>query len=441
MIDLPVATAILVGGLMLLLAVGIPVAFAFLCINLVGAAIFLGGEPGLDQLVRNSVSSVMSFSLAPIVFFVLMGEVLFHTGVALRSIDAVDRLIRRVPGRLSVVAIVGGTVFSAISGSTIATTAMLGSLLLPRMLARGYEKKIAMGPIMAIGAVDVLIPPSALTVLLGSLAGISITKLLFASIVPGLIMAGIFLSYVIARCYWNPSLAPVEADCDDEPGLSVWKPVLIYVVPLVLIFVVVVGSMTGGWATPTEAAAIGAAASIAASALYGMLTVQALRKALLETVAISAMVLFIILASTTFAQILNFSGVTSAFVTMILDQQLTPMTFVLWMVLILVVMGFFLDQVSIMMITLPFLMPIVSVMGIDPIWLGIIFLISMQLGLLHPPFGLLLFTMKGVAPPEIGMGQICLAALPFVMLAMVVLVLVIMVPQVATWLPEAMLTR
>jgi TRAP-type C4-dicarboxylate transport system permease large subunit len=149
------------------------------------------------QVVRNGVASITNFSLTPIPFFVLMGEVLFHTGLAMRAIDSFDKAIRGVPARLSVVAIVAGTVFSAISGSTIATTALLGSLLLPQMLKRGYHPRLAMGPIMAIGGVDMLIPPSALTVLLGSLAGISISGLLIAGVVPGFVMATMFLAWII----------------------------------------------------------------------------------------------------------------------------------------------------------------------------------------------------------------------------------------------------
>ena len=180
---------LLFGGLVAVMGLGLPVAFAFLVLNVIGAILFLGGEPGLAQLARNAVQSITSFSLTPIPFFVLMGEVLFHTGVALKAIDAFALLIRRVPGRLAVIAIVAGTVFSAISGSTIATTALLGSLMLPTMLARGYDPRMAMGPIMGIGGVDMLIPPSALTVLLGSLAGISIAGLLIGGIVPGLILS------------------------------------------------------------------------------------------------------------------------------------------------------------------------------------------------------------------------------------------------------------
>src|SRR5579862_5479121 len=169
----PMASLLLLGGSMVLLFMGMPVALSFIAINLIGAAMFLGGDAGVHQLVRNSVAAVVNFSLTPIPLFILMGEVLFHTGLAIKVIDGVERLIRQVPGRLAVVAVVAGTVFSAISGSTIATTAMLGSLMLPVMLSRGYHPTMATGPLMAIGAVDMLIPPSALTVLLGSLSGIS----------------------------------------------------------------------------------------------------------------------------------------------------------------------------------------------------------------------------------------------------------------------------
>src|SRR5204862_6391392 len=240
------ASLILFGGLVAIMGLGLPVAFAFLALNIVGAWLFLGGEPGLAQLARNAVQSVTSFSLTPIPFFVLMGEVLFHTGVAMKAIDAFALLIRRVPGRLSVIAIVAGTVFSAISGSTIATTALLGSLMLPTMLARGYEPKMAMGPIMGIGGVDMLIPPSALTVLLGSLAGISISGLRIGGIVPGLILSALFVGYIILRATLNPSLAPEGPVEPGPPGVARWVPFLIHVLPLVLIFGMVVGAMTAG---------------------------------------------------------------------------------------------------------------------------------------------------------------------------------------------------
>src|SRR5580765_6952499 len=245
------ASIIMFGGLVALMSLGLSVAFGFLAVNIVAALLFLGGEQGLSQLARNAVQSVTSFSLTPIPFFVLMGEVLFHSGVALKAIDAFALLIRNVPGRLAVIAIVAGTVFSAISGSTIATTALLGSLMLPTMLQRGYDKSLAMGPIIGIGGVDMLIPPSALAVLLGSLAGISISGLLIGGIVPGLILSVMYVGSIIARATMNPALAPNEPLEDGPKGFARWVPFVTHVIPLVLIFGLVIGAMTRGWATPT----------------------------------------------------------------------------------------------------------------------------------------------------------------------------------------------
>ncbi len=427
---------LLFGGLVAAMALGLPVAFAFLALNVVGAFVFLGGEPGLAQLARNAVQSITSFSLTPIPFFVLMGEVLFHTGVALKAIDAFALLIRRVPGRLSVIAIVAGTVFSAISGSTIATTALLGSLMLPTMLARGYDPRMAMGPIMGIGGVDMLIPPSALTVLLGSLAGISIAGLLIAGIVPGLLLSVMYVGYIVARAAIDPALAPQEQQVEEGPrGVARWLPFATHVVPLVLIFGLVIGAMTGGVATPTEAAAIGAAGTIAAAALYRSLTLAKLMKALIGTVAVSGTILFIIVGATTFAQVLSFSGVVNGLIGLVNGLGLSVDALVVAMLLILLFLGCFVDQVSMMLITLPFFMPLIQRYGIEPIWFGVLFLICMQLGLLTPPFGLLLFTMKGVAPPAITMRQVYMASLPYITMSALILFLIFFFPAIATWLP------
>jgi tripartite ATP-independent transporter DctM subunit len=432
-----IAACLLFGSLTLLFALALPAAFAFLGINIVGAWVWLGKDAGLIQLVRNGVTSISSFSLTPIPFFILMGEVLFHTGVAMKAIDAIDRLIWRVPGRLSVVAVVAGTIFSAISGSTIATTALLGSLLLPQMLARGYHPNMAMGPIMAIGGVDMLIPPSALTVLLGSLAGISISQLLIAGIVPGFLLSCLFVGWIVLRTTLDPSLAPAF----EHEALTLWqrvRPLLLYVAPLVMIFVIVVAAMTAGWATPTEAAAIGAVATVVVAWIYRALTWSNLMQALMGTAGISGIILFIIVGATTFAQILTFSGATNGLVEAIKGAELAPWLVLAMMLVILVVLGCFVDQVSMMLISLPFFMPLVAAYGFDAVWFGVLFLMCMQLGLLTPPFGMLLFTMKSVAPREIAMSQVWRAATPYVVMGVLALAAVIAYPPLATWLPKAL---
>lgn len=430
-----IAAWFMLGGSTVLLLIGMPVAFTFIAINIVGAWLYMGGQAGLGQLARSSVSSVTAFSLTPIPLFVLMGEILFHTGLALKVIEGVERLIRRVPGRLAVVAVVAGTVFSAISGSTIATTAMLGSLMLPVMLARGYHPRLAAGPIMAIGAVDMLIPPSALTVLLGSLSGISISKLLIGGVLPGAILSVAFVLWIIVRVRFSPHLAPDDGTDRTYAGWARWQPFFAYVLPCLSIFGVVVGALAMGWATPTECAALGAFATLVFALLYRALTRRALLRALKGTAAISGMILFIILGATTFAQILSFSGASNGLVQLITGQGLSAGVIIAGMMLMLIFLGIFVDQVSMMMITLPIFMPVVLALGVDPVWFGVMFLICMQLGLLLPPHGLLLMTMRGVAPPQVTMGHIFLSVVPYVAMSLLLLAAVFWVPKIATWLP------
>jgi tripartite ATP-independent transporter DctM subunit len=427
---------VLLGTLVLLMALGLPVVFAFFATNLVGAYVFMGGENGIMQLVRNAVDSVQSFALLPIPLFILMGEIMFYTGVAARAIDAVDRLIARVPGRLSLVAITGGTIFASLSGSSIANTAMLGSTLLPEMYRRGYQPSIAIGPIVAVGGIAILIPPSALAVLLGSIAQIPIGALLIASIVPGLILAGLFFLYVILRCRLDPSLAPAY----DVKSLS-WRERLLpfakYVLPLSAIFVVVVGSIIGGIATPTESAALGAAAALIAAAAYRRLSWKNFVVSIRQTLRFTVMTLFIICGSITFSQIMAFSQASNGLSAAVLGVGLAPLELLAGMLLILLFLGCFMDQVSMMMITIPLFMPLAQQAGFDTVWFGVLMLMCLEISLATPPFGLLLFVAKG-ASPESTMGEIVRSTAPFIALALAVVVLLIAFPQLTLWLPRLM---
>lgn len=431
------ALFLLLGLLVGLLMLGLPVAFAFFAVNIVGAFVFLGGEIGLMQMVRNSVTALTNYSLAPIPLFILMGELLLHTGVAFRAINAIERLIARIPGRMPIVSVAGGTVFAALSGSSMANTAMLGSALLPEMLRRGYEPRIAMGPIMATGGIAMLIPPSALAVLLGSLAGMSISKLLVAGIVPATLMAALFIGYIVFVCVRDPSRAPRE----DAPSVSGWaryRPFVVDVLPLSLIFLAVVGSLVAGIATPTESAALGCVASAIAAVGYRALDRRNLAVSLVETAKISVMILFIIVASITFAQILAFSGATDGLVSLVSGSGLSPAMIVVTMVLVLLFLGCFVDQVSMLMITVPFFVPLAKAVDIDLLWLGVLYLLTMEISFLTPPFGLLLFVMKGVAPPPITLGEVYRAALPFLLIELFVLALLVTWPAMGTWLPNVL---
>ncbi|MAK56343.1 MAG: C4-dicarboxylate ABC transporter permease [Pusillimonas sp.] len=432
-----VALSILVGTLAFCLLLGMPVAVSFFGVNVVGAFIFLGGEVGLVQMTRNVVTAITNYNLAPIPLFILMGEILLHSGMAFKAIDAIERLITKIPGRMSVVAVVAGTVFSALSGSTIANTAMLGRSLMPEMLRRGYHPTLSMGPIMATGGIAMLIPPSALAVLVGSLAGMSISRLLIAGILPALIMATLFFGYIVLRAKLRPQDAPAD-DPVQRSAKERWMPFLIYVVPLSGILIVVVGSLLGGIATPTESAALGVIASFVAAAGYRCLTWSVIWDTLRETARTSTMILFIIMASTTFSQILSFSGATSGMVSLITGAGADPFMVLLAMILVLIILGCFIDQVSMVMITVPLFIPVANAVGIDLIWLGVIYLLTMEMAFLTPPFGLLLFVMKGIAPESVGIKTVYRAAMPFLAMMFTVLILVLVFPGIGLWLPSLM---
>lgn len=428
---------IMLGAVCVQLFMGVPVAFAFLAVNALGAWLFLGGLSALETFPQESLEAIGSFSLTPIPMFILMGELLFQTGVAIRAIEAIDRLISRVPGRLAVVSLMGGTAFASLSGSTIASTALIGNTMLPRMVEQKYNPKIAMGSIMSVGGIAMLIPPSALAVLLASLAEQSIAALLIAGIVPALLMATLFLAYVIIRCRLDPSLAP-EEDTSEVRRVE-WRPLIVYVLPLFTIFGAVLGSMFGGFASATEAASIGCLATVIVCAFYRSLSWKAVWVSVIETAKISGMILFIVAGSLTFSQIIAVSGGTTGLLRAFGEAALTPMMIVLIMMLILLVLGCFMDQVSMILLTLPFFIPLALANDINIVWLMLLILVAMEVSLLTPPFGLLLFVMKGVAPPNIKLTDVYAAAMPFVVMKYVVLIVLLLWPQVATWLPDLIL--
>ena len=473
------ALSLMLGTVCAFMFLGLPVALAFFAANVLGTYLFINGDIGLVYMPMEFHNAI-KFTLSPIALFLLMGEILLQTGVAFKAIGAIDRMISKIPGRLSVVSIIGGTVFSSLSGSTIANTAILGSVLLPDMIKRGYKPSIAMGPIMAVGGIAMLIPPSALAVLLASLAEQSIAKLLIAGIVPGMLMAFLFFAYVVIRCKLDPSLAPAYEP--DESGLEQpvsfelniagktrWQyaydgprrrrinrilPFLVYILPLFMIFVVVVGSIFFKFAAPTEAAALGCLASLGACYFFRLFknyirisgiegadfNWRAIAKALLETAKINTMILFIIAGSLVFSQALANSGATDGLLNELTKMDLTPLGVVLIMMAVLLFLGAFMDQVSMLLLTMPFFLlgssSLQVVFNIDVTWLMVLMLIAMEISLLTPPFGLLLYVMKGVAPFDVSLGQVVKSALPFVFIELAVLALLIAVPEVATWLPS-----
>jgi tripartite ATP-independent transporter DctM subunit len=421
----------IVGGVLVMMFGGVPIAFSFLIVSILGVLVLQGGGAAYEQLIISMIGSVGTFALVPIPLFVLMGSVLWRSNLGRQAVDALDRLMGRMPGRLALLTLASGGVFSALSGSTMANTAMLGKMLLPEMLRRHYSKDVSMGTIMAAGGLAMMIPPSALAVILASIAKLSVAKVLLAAIVPGLLMGGAYAAYVIVRSVLSTKAAPVY-----EYTPASWRDTFVGLIrdlmPLSLIMGAVTGLILVGIATPTEAAAIGALASIILAFGYGRLSARVLKLALYDTLKITVMTFAILAGAQSFTQILAYSGATSGFLAAALSIDIPPVAIVIGTQIIVLILGCFMDQVAIMLITLPFFMPVILSMGYDPIWFAILMLINLETALMTPPLGLLLVVMKGVAPKSTTMGDIYAAAVPFVVINMLVVMLLIAFPQIVT---------
>ncbi len=431
------ALTLMLGVMVILMLSGMPVAVSFLLIDILGAVIFLGGTAGIVQLVLNMMESLTSFSLLPVPLFILMGEVMFHSQLGFKAIDVVDQWIGKIPGRLSLLAILGGSIFSTMSGSTMATTAILGSMLVPDMQKRGYHKTMSIGPVMGSGGLSMLIPPSALAILLAALNQISVGGLLIAGILPGCLIALFYAGYVIIRCMLQPRLAP-PFEIPDISVMAKIRGTVIHVLPLGLIIFLVIGLIFLGVATPSEAAALGALGTILLAAAYGKMDAGTLKKSIIGTVRVTSMMFMIIVGSMTFSQILAFSGASAGLIQVVTDLDLPPIMVLISMQVLLLFLGCFMDNLSMVMIAIPIFLPIVNALHFDTLWFSLIMLINMEMGNTTPPFGLLLFVMKGVSPPDTTMGDIYKAGIPFLLCDALAMIMVMIFPQIALYLPGLM---
>jgi len=476
---------LLLGSILVLMFVGVPVGIAFLIVCTVTAYLIYGRfgsfdanlEASVFQLADNAFSNIAIFAIVPIPMFLLMGELFFHTGLANRMFNAVEMLMGRVPARLSYVTVAGGTALATLSGSSMGSTALLGTLMVPEMTKRGYKKHMSIGPILGTGGLAMLIPPSALAVLLGTIAEIDIGKLLIAGIVPGVILALMYAVLIFVRATLDPDAAPAY-DVDFVPYGVRFIVFARDVLPMVSIIGMVVVLIMGGIATPSEAAAYGSVGVILLALLYLYLTPiavltwlafvrratgeadAALRRAACDQIRrfwpsfaralwksmwgagrVTVIALVILLGSSLFSNVLAASGASVKLIEWVTGFDVSAYVMILFMLGILLLLGMFMDQLAMMLLTVPIFFPVIAKldfgMSLDmtQIWFGVIMLLAMEISFTTPPFGLLLFVMQGVAPPGTRFGEICLAAIPFMACAMLLVALIIMVPGVATWLP------
>ncbi len=426
------------GGFLLLMLTGLQVAFCFMLINIIALTIFWGLDGAMQNITISIFGSVASFTLLPLPLFILMGEVMYRAGVAPYMIAALDKLMGRLPGRMSLLAIAAGVLFANLSGASVASAAMLGSTLAPDMKKYGYKKPMILGPILAGGGLAAMIPPTGLGVLVGAVAEVSIGQLLIAIYIPGLLLMAISVLYVVLRCNIQPDLAPAyqvtETTLSDK-----LKSFCKYVLPVGFIFFIVIGLIFLGVATPTEAAAAGTVATFILAALYRKLSWNVTKAAFRGTIEIGAMILMVMVGAKAFGSVLAYSGATSGLIEMATQVQVSPIVVVIFMQLVLLILGAFMDPVPITMVALPIFMPIIRSLGLDPIWFCVIFLLNIEMATITPPFGMVLFVTKTVSPEGTTLADVYKAAYPIVGLQLFTLVLLMAFPVLALWLPGLML--
>lgn len=423
------------GLLLALFAAGVPVFLAFLAINTAGVAVFLG--PQAFGMVANSLfTTATTPSLTAIALFVLMGEILFRSGTSEVLFEAVDRFVGRLAGRQFVLAGVLAAVFGALSGSNMAVSAMMAKSVFPGMEQRGYDRRLSIGMILGGASLAPVIPPSVLVIIIATLAQVSVAGLLVAGVVPGLLLALMFIAYALLRVRLNPALAPAAADlaaAPVAPARSLGREAL-RCLPFTLIIASVMGLILAGVATPSESAATGVVGAMLTAAVFGNLRLRMLADALRSSVLITAMILVIMASSTLFSQLLALSGASGQLTEWVTQLGWHPVWMLLVMMGLVFVFCLFIDQVAVMLVIIPIYMPLVAVLGFDPLWFWLLMLLNVTVGGITPPFGYAMFAFKG-ARPDVPMTDLFAAAWPFVGLFLLGMLIVGVFPGLATWLP------
>ena len=419
--------------LLVLFATGLPIFLSFLLLNLAALFLLTGSFGGVLLVINSMFDTGTSFSLAAIPLFILLGEILFRSGAVNILFNAVDALIGNIRARLYAVAIVLSTIFGALSGSAMAVAAMMGSSLLPEMRARGYDRDLSIGALLAGSSLAPIIPPSVMAVVLGILSKVSIAALLIAGILPGLLLAFAFFVYLVIRGRINPALAPIS-NRTALPGRE-RAGLVARALPFLLIIAAILGFILAGIATPTESAAVGCITAIVICAFFAELDIRKLIACLRSTASITTVITIIMVSSVSFSQVLNMSGATFKLVAAVTELNLPPAVMFVLLQILPFVLCMFIDQIALMIMLVPLYGPIVEALGFDPVWFWTIFLINMSIGGITPPFGYTLFALHGVTR-DVPLQAIFRAVIPFIGIFIVVIALLALFPDIILFLPS-----
>jgi tripartite ATP-independent transporter DctM subunit len=432
--DVATISLLLLVGILGLLAIGVPLGFAT---GFLGVAIAYGkfGLPGLGLVMQRMYGLATEYVIISVPLFIFMASLLERSGIARDMYDALNVWLYRVRGGVAVVTTLMAIIMAAMSGIIGGEIVLLGLVALPQMLRLGYDQNLAIGTICAGGSLGTMIPPSIVLIVYGLITETSIHALFIAAVIPGLMLGGIYIVYVIVRTQLNPSLAPIDQSIAADMPLKERLAHAKGLIPPVLLVFVVLGSIYGGVTSITEAAGIGVVGSLAIIAFRGELNWRMFNEALAQTFRSAGTILWVTFGATILAGAYNLSGGPSYVANSILGLDLAPFGVILAMMAIFLLLGMFMDWIGIVLLAMPVFLPIVTKLGYDPIWFGILFCINMQVSFLSPPFGPAAFYLKSVAPPEIDLIDIFRSFGPFICLQLVVLGLVLVFP----WLTTALL--
>jgi tripartite ATP-independent transporter DctM subunit len=433
------ASLLMFPALLFALFVGFPVAFSMIAVAF-GFGYWAFGPSIIYQFMQKVDAMASNFVLAAVPLFIFMGAMLERAGIAERLFEAIHLWTRRLPGGLAIGTVLMCVVFAASSGVIGATETVVGLLAIPVMLKYKYDKGLMSGVICAGGSLGTIIPPSVVVVLLGPVANVSIGDLMFGMLVPGLLLAFLYILYILVVCIIWPEMGPRIPPSPDEPSflekcrisnIALWPPMLL--------IAAVLGSMLFGIAAPTEAAALGAFGALLLSIVYGDFTLKVLHESLVKTLKVTVMILTILMAGNMFAGVFIAGGGVQTTEQFIQEAQLGPGLTLSLFLFVSFLAGFILDWISILLIFIPVFIPLVKSMGFDPVWFCVLFLIVIQTSYLSPPMAPAIFYLRGIAPPEITIQDMFKGVVPFIVIQALCLVIVAAFPQLVLWLPSVLL--
>ncbi|MEM1361625.1 MAG: TRAP transporter large permease [Pseudomonadota bacterium] len=424
-------TAITIG-LLGFLALSIPVGIVLFLLGF-GVDAFYSPFPLIRGLGNQVWSTSNNATLIAIPFFVLLGEILVRSGIAARTYEALDRWVSWLPGGLVHANIATATMFSATSGSSVATAATVATVAMPQAEKLGYDPKLFSGAIAAGGTLGIMIPPSINLIVYGFLTQTSIPQLFLAGLVPGIALALGFMAITVVICLLRPGLGGTSRLFP----LGSMLRALLQLIPIILLFTIIIGSIYNGWATPTEAAAVGVACALLIAALFGSVTFSMITDSILGTVKITSMIMLVVIGASFLNFTLASAGLGRELETLLTGLGLSPFGTILVVVLIYIVLGFFIETLSLMVVTIPIIVPLVVAQGFDPIWFGILMIVLIEMALITPPVGLNLYVVQGARKTG-KMSEVMLGAIPYAVAMLIMVALLIAFPQIALYLPSAL---